>query len=102
MSKQKNTDSRLVYSTDEGRLCPQCLRTVTSCVCGKDRPSVTGDGIVRLHRETKGRGGKSVTLDNGLPLLFDELKSLSTQLTRKCGFGGAIHIHPTQPKDDQR
>ncbi len=102
MSKQKNTDSRLVYSTDGGRLCPQCLRTVTSCVCGKDRPSVTGDGIVRLHRETKGRGGKAVTLVKGLPLAGDELKSLSTQLKKKCGVGGAIKDNTIEIQGDQR
>ena len=60
MSRVKNSGSRLVYSTSAGRLCPQCQRPVAECVCGKDRPAATGDGIVRLQRETKGRGGKGV------------------------------------------
>ncbi|MFL3654327.1 MAG: translation initiation factor Sui1 [Halioglobus sp.] len=102
MSKQKNTQSRLVYSTDGGRLCPQCLRTVTSCVCGKDRPLVTGDGVVRLHRETKGRGGKAVTLIKGLPLAGEELKSLAGQLKRKCGVGGAMKDNIIEIQGDQR
>ena len=90
MSNRKNTGSRLVYSTDGGRLCPQCLRTVVLCVCGSDKPVATGDGIVRLHRETKGRGGKAVTLIKGLPLAGDALKSLASQLKKKCGVGGAL------------
>ena len=102
MIKQKNTQSRLVYSTDGGRLCPQCLRTVTSCVCGKDRPLVTGDGVVRLHRETKGRGGKAVTLIKGLPLAGEELKSLAGQLKRKCGVGGAMKDNIIEIQGDQR
>ena len=63
MGKGKKTDTRLVYSTDAGRLCPQCHRAVAECVCGDSRPAYTGDGIVRLHRESKGRGGKVVTVE---------------------------------------
>ena len=90
MSKRKNNGSRLVYSTDAGRLCPQCQRPVAGCVCGKDKPAANGDGIVRLHRETKGRGGKAVTLVKGLPLSGDALKNLASQLKKKCGVGGAL------------
>ena len=90
MSKRKNTDSRLVYSTEGGRLCPQCQRTVVNCVCGDSRPAANGDGIVRLHRETRGRGGKAVTIIKGLPLAGSELKSLASQLKKKCGVGGAL------------
>ena len=102
MSKRKNTETRLVYSTDGGRLCPQCLRTVTACVCGKSRPAVTGDGTVRLHRETKGRGGKAVTLIKGLPLSGDALKDLASQLKKKCGVGGALKDDIVEIQGDQR
>jgi translation initiation factor 1 len=102
MPKRKNTDSRLVYSTDGGRLCPQCLRTVTLCVCGKDKPAASGDGIVRLHRETKGRGGKAVTLVKGLPLSPDALKELASQLKKKCGVGGALKNGTIEIQGDQR
>ena len=101
MSKQKQS-SRLVYSTDAGRLCPQCLRAVAACVCGKDRPAVLGDGIVRLRRETKGRGGKAVTIVDGLPLSGDELKSLAKALKQKCGVGGAIKEGNIEIQGDQR
>ncbi|CAA0118255.1 putative protein YciH [Halioglobus japonicus] len=102
MSKRKNTDSRLVYSTDGGRLCPQCQRPTVGCVCGKDRPASNGDGIVRLHRETKGRGGKAVTLVKGVPLAGDALKTLAKQLKKKCGVGGSLKDDIIEIQGDQR
>ena len=102
MSRPKKSGQRLVYSTDGGRLCPQCHRPVAECVCGKDRPAGTGDGIVRLHRETKGRGGKAVTLVKGLPLAGAELKALAKVLKQKCGVGGAIKDGVIEIQGDQR
>jgi translation initiation factor 1 len=102
MSKQKNSNSRLVYSTDAGRLCPQCLRPVPECVCGNSKPAATGDGVVRLHRETKGRGGKAVTLIKGLPLAGEPLKSLASQLKKKCGVGGALKGDTIEIQGDRR
>lgn len=94
MSKRRNTrtpgQSRLVYSTDGGRLCPQCQRPNAACVCGADRPAASGDGIVRVQRQTKGRGGKAVTVVQGLPLDGQALKSLARELKKKCGVGGAV------------
>jgi translation initiation factor 1 len=102
MNKSKKGNNRLVYSTESGRLCPQCQRAVAECVCGKDRPAITGDGIVRLHRESKGRGGKSVTLIKGLPLAGDELKALAKSLKKKCGVGGAVKGDTVEIQGDQR
>lgn len=85
-----NKDGGLVYSTGVGRLCPQCLRAVTACVCkGATKPK-HGDGIVRVSRETKGRAGKGVTLVTGVPLLGDDLTKLATQLKKRCGTGGTV------------
>jgi translation initiation factor 1 len=102
MSKQKNTSTRLVYSTDGGRLCPQCLRPAPDCVCGSSKPAATGDGIVRLHRETKGRGGKAVTVIRGLPLAGAALQSLASQLKKKCGVGGTSRGDVIEIQGDQR
>ena len=66
-------DNRLVYSTDGGKINndnnPQASR------------SVNKDGIARIHRETKGRKGKGVSIITGLDKeLFSktasEIKSL--------------------------
>ena len=100
MSKPKN--SRLVYSTDAGRLCHQCQRPVAGCVCGRDRPAAVGDGIVRLHRETKGRGGKAVTLIKGLALPEATMREITRALKQKCGVGGALKADHIEIQGDQR
>ena len=102
MSRRKNNSGRLVYSTEAGRLCPQCQRALADCVCGKDAPASNGDGIVRLHRETKGRGGKAVTVIKGLPLAGAELKTLAKVLKQKCGVGGALKDQNIEIQGDQR
>ena len=49
-----------------------------------------GDGIARVRRETKGRGGKTVTTVSGVPLGEEALKDLASALKRRCGTGGAL------------
>ena len=80
----------LVYSTDSGRMCPVCRRAQASCVCKAAAKAAPGDGVVRVSRETKGRGGKAVTLVRGLPLPADELSALGKQLRHACGSGGTV------------
>ena len=102
MSKQEKGTGRLVYSTDGGRLCHQCHRPVAECVCGKERPAATGDGIIRLHRETKGRGGKTVTVIEGVPLPRSELKALAKSLKKRCGVGGSVGDDVIEIQGDAR
>ncbi len=79
----------LVYSTDAGRHCPDCSQPLAACTCGQ--PVVAaGDGIARVRRESKGRGGKTVTTISGVPLAGDELKALASALKKRCGTGGAL------------
>ena len=99
---KKQIKGNTVYSTDHGRLCPQCHRAVASCVCGSNRPSHVGEGIVRISRETKGRGGKAVTVINGLPVPHAELKPISKTLKQKCGVGGGIKGEQIEIQGDQR
>lgn len=49
-----------------------------------------GDGWVRVSRETKGRGGKAVTLVRGVPLDADALAALGKRLRMACGSGGTV------------
>lgn len=79
----------LVYSTDKGRLCPGCRQPVDACAC-RQAVLPAGDGIARVRRETKGRGGKTVTTISGVPLAEAELKELASALKRRCGTGGAL------------
>jgi translation initiation factor 1 len=45
---------------------------------------------VYLHRESKGRGGKGVTLLKGLVLSEAELSALAKTLKKACGSGGTV------------
>ena len=47
-----------------------------------------GDGIARVFFETKGRGGKGVTVIRGLGLAEDALAALGKKLKAACGVGG--------------
>jgi len=78
----------LVYSTDAGRMCPQCRQPMAACVCKAASQPPAGDGIVRVSREAKGRGGKTVTLVRGLPLDDAALAVLGKRLRSACGAGG--------------
>jgi translation initiation factor 1 len=82
--------SRTVYSTGKGRICPNCGQPVAGCRCRAAPRAPRGDGVVRVRREVKGRGGKTVTTISGVPLPRDELKQLAAELKRLCGSGGSL------------
>jgi translation initiation factor 1 len=87
--KSKLSSGGLVYSTDTGRMCPDCRQPVAQCICGQ-KPLPKTDGIVRVSRETKGRAGKGVTLVKGVPLDLAGLTALGKQLKAACGSGGTV------------
>ena len=58
--------SRIVYSSQHGRMCPGCGQPAAKCRCTKNPRAERGDGIVRVRRETKGRNGKTVTTIEGM------------------------------------
>lgn len=81
----------LVYSTETGRTCPECRMALAQCTCkAKARSAAVGDGVVKVSRQTKGRGGKSVTLVTGLALDPDALAVLGKQMRTACGCGGTV------------
>ncbi len=80
----------LVYSTGAGRMCPCCREPVAGCTCKLNKTLPTGDGIVRVSRETKGRGGKAVTLVKGVLVDEPALQQLGKQLKAACGSGGTV------------
>lgn len=90
MKSRKSTEASLVYSSEHGRICPECVRPIAKCICRNNRVAPTGDGVVRIRRETKGRGGKTVTVISGAPLDGPALKVLATELKKACGAGGAL------------
>lgn len=74
-------------------MCPQCRQPLTACECAAQAAKAAlakSDGVVRVSRETKGRGGKAVTLVRGLPLPPDDLAALAKRLRTACGSGGTV------------
>ena len=102
------SNARLVYSTGQGRLCPECARPVAECRCRRSKPAqpsasaARGDGIVRVGRETKGRKGKGVTVVTGMPLAGAALEELATRLKKRCGSGGTVHEGVIEIQGDHR
>lgn len=81
----------LVYSTETGRMCPDCRKPLADCICkSAARTKPAGDGNVKVSRESKGRGGKTVTLVRGLPLDAMALALLGKQLRGVVGSGGTV------------
>ena len=84
-------NSRRVYSTESGRICPSCEKPLAACACRKKQaPSVPADGVIRIRREVKGRGGKTVTVASGFRFDDDRLEQLAAELKRRCGTGGSV------------
>lgn len=88
----KKDNSRLVYSTDRGRVKEKPPE--------EKRPS--GDGIIRIRRETKGRNGKGVTCLQGFDMDDKALKDLAKKLKQVCGTGGTSKAGVIEIQGDQR
>ena len=102
---KRNSNSTRVWSSDGGRLCASCGKPKTACECWeKQSQSVdkSGDGIVRVSRETKGRKGKGVTVITGLRLNEKDLKALAKELKKKCGAGGTVAERNIEIQGDMR
>ena len=56
----------------------------------KTAQSQRAKDVVRVHRETKGRGGRAVSLVRGITLPLAELEALGKQLKTACGSGGTV------------
>lgn len=89
------SNHRLVYSTESGRICPQCARPADDCVCQKKKVrrgpcAAPADGKVHIRREIQGRKGKPVTAVYGLALQEEELQRLARMLKQRCASGGTV------------
>lgn len=87
-------------------MCPHCGLAQKRCVCrANPRDTLTnqeGDGIARVGRTSKGRGGKTVTMITGLQMRRDELTELAKDLKRRCGTGGALKDDVIEIQGDRR
>ena len=88
---KSTSKTTLVYSTETGRMCPGCGKALAACACKSAAAgAILGDGVVRVSRQSKGRGGKTVTLVKGVALDAAGLAALGKQLRSACGSGGTV------------
>ena len=83
-------------------MCPACRRPVDDCLCARNATAPTGDAVVRVSRETKGRAGKGVTLVRGLALDAAALAQTAKQLKAACGSGGTVKDGVIEIQGDHR
>lgn len=82
----------LVYSTDKGRINAE---PVTKAI-------PESDGIVRIHKDSKGRKGKGVSIISGLGLNEAALKTMAQTLKKQCGCGGTVKDFTIEVQTDNR
>jgi translation initiation factor 1 len=91
------SENPTVYSTEHGDLRKQAKQSSAR------KPSLPpNQQTAYLHRESKGRGGKTVTLIKNLVLSDDELKGLAKLLKQACGVGGTAKDGVLEIQGDQR
>jgi translation initiation factor 1 len=87
-------DAKVVWSSDDGD-----LRRVRD---PKVKERLSGDGRVRVRRETSGRRGKAVTTVAGVPVDDDGLRELAGRLKKRCGVGGSVKDGVIELQGDHR
>jgi translation initiation factor 1 len=95
--------TRIVYSTDKGRVCPGCGWPADDCRCAvaADEP-VPAKITAILRLEAKGRGGKRVTVIDGLPANGPFLTEVAHALKRSCATGGTVRAGAIELAGDVR
>lgn len=87
-----DSNSRLVYSTQTGRI-------------GETAPEpqpYNGDGIVRIQHQRSGRKGKGVCIISGIDADDATLQQLAAELKKKCACGGAVKQGNIEIQGDKR
>jgi len=83
---------KIVYSTEQGDLREtgddRDRKKVNHVF--KNTPAFKKDGTVRVQKESKGRGGKTVSAIYGLPLSEIAMVDMAARLKQKCGAGGTV------------
>ena len=79
-----NDKNRTVWSSDQGDLRKKEIRNP------KVHSLPPQEQVVYLHRDSKARGGKTVTLVKKIVLSEEDMKELATKLKQVCGSGGTV------------
>jgi len=103
-------DDRVVYSTEHGQLGKAMDKSSNKKKRKQNRPfgepastikNPAKQGV-RIRRESKGRGGKSVCVIDDLPLHEKEMKILLKKLKSHLGCGGAVKGASIEIQGDHR
>ena len=104
-----SNDRVLVYSSEDGMINKSSQPSAKAGKRNKKKKGATPSPIkntnkqgVRIMRESKGRGGKSVSVITGLNLDKETLKKLGKTLKAQLGTGGAIKEGNIEIQGDHR
>ena len=92
----KRNEARTVWSSDDG----DQRKKEQGAVGVKSLPPQQQTAY--LHRDSKGRGGKSVTLVKNLVLSEEDIKSLAKRIKQECGVGGTVKDGVIEIQSEQR
>lgn len=100
---------RVVYTSDGGRVryCDRCGQPAHAGRCAPAgsagaEAKMPNDGVVRIARDKKGRGGKTMTVITGLPGDEATLAALAQTLKKLCGSGGTVKGSVIEIQGDHR
>lgn len=101
MSDSVAKDRKIVYSTDSSWRpeCPVCALPEQDCICEQPAAVKPQQQTAYLRRESKHRGGKTVTT---VSELSGDLKSLQKELQKLCGTGGTLKNNVIEIQGDHR
>ncbi len=93
----------MVFSTGVGRVCATCGWPSDGCRCSTvPEEKVPAKPVARLRLESKGRGGKSVTVVDGLPRNKAFVDELAHALKKALGTGGTALEGCVELQGDRR
>ena len=102
-------NARTVWSSETGdqrknkTLTPGSLSSPKGASTGRGGRSLPPQQqTAYLHRDSKGRGGKSVTLIKNLVLSEADMKSLAKRIKQDCGVGGTVKETVIEIQSEQR
>jgi len=98
MSRKK----RPVYSTNSAhtKRCPRCGKSL--CRCPKPSSLPPEQQLAYIHKESKGRRGKTVTVIRNLKLTPTDMAALCKRIKRACGAGGTVKEGVIEIQGNQR
>ena len=100
MSQNKNY--RMVYSSggEHKNTCKICGEQ--PCICRKSEEVIPSQVVAKIRLESKGRGGKSVSVIFNLPYNPDYLTKMAKKLKSHCGSGGTYKDGQIEIQGDHR